>query len=187
MGEWSDAEALRRSRTDPDAICLLYDRYHALLLAALLRRVRDRELAFEIMQETFARALERGHRIRLGANGTAWPWLWSVARNLITDALRRGAIEARARDRLGYSTILYSADALDELLDRLAAGELADALDRAMNELSAEQQEAVVGRVARGLTYPELSQATGASEQALRARVSRGLRMLRLRLVGGKS
>jgi RNA polymerase sigma-70 factor, ECF subfamily len=187
MSGLSDADALRRSRIDPEAICALYDRYHALLLAALLRRVRDRELAFEIMQETFARALERGHRVRLGANGTAWPWLWSVARNLATDALRRGAVENRARDRLSYSTISYSADALDELLDRIAAGELSDALDRAMNELSSEQQEAVAGRVGRGLTYRELAEATGASEPVLRARVARGLRMLRLRLVGGRS
>jgi RNA polymerase sigma factor (sigma-70 family) len=187
MDGLSDVDALRRSRTDPDAICELYDRYHAPLLRALLRRGHDRELAFEILQETFARALEHGHRVRLAPDGTAWPWLWSVARNLMTDALRRGVVDARARDRLGYATVPYDADALDELLDRIAGGELAEKLGRAVDDLPAQQQEALAGRVERGLTYRELSEATGASEQVLRARVARGLRTLRLRLVGEKS
>ena len=183
----SDADALRRSRIQPNAIRALYDRYHGLLLGALIRHGLDREVAFEIMQETFVRALEHGHRVRLAPDGTAWPWLWSVARNLMRDALRRGVVDARARERLGYSTIPYDADALDELLDRIAAGELADALGRTVDRLPPQQQEALAGRVERGLTYRELSEATGASEQVLRARVARGLRTLRLRLVGGKS
>lgn len=187
MARVTDADALRRSRTDPEAICALYDRYHAMLLGALVRRGRDRELAFEVMQETFARALEQGFRVRLQPDGSAWPWLWSVARNLLTDTLRRGAVDARARERLGYSTIPYDADALDDLLDRIAAGELADALRSAVDGLPPEQQEALAGRVEEGLTYRQLSQATGTSEQLLRARVARGLRTLRLRLVGGKS
>jgi RNA polymerase sigma factor (sigma-70 family) len=187
MDGLSDADALRRSRTHPEAICELYDRYHGPLLGALIRHGQDREFAFEIMQETFVRALEHGHRVRLAPDGTAWPWLWSVARNLMTDALRRGVVDARARDRLGYATVPYNSDALDELLDRIAAGELTDALGRAVDGLPTKQQEALAGRVEHGLTYRELSAATGASEQVLRARVARGLRTLRLRLAGGKS
>jgi RNA polymerase sigma factor (sigma-70 family) len=187
MGGLSDADALRHSRTHPDAICELYDRYHAMLLGALVRHGRDRELAFEIVQETFARALESGYCVRLAPDGTAWPWLWSVARNLLTDALRRAKVDARARERLGYSTMPYNGDALDDVLDRLAAEGLADTLQRAVDGLPPEQQEALAGRVGRGLTYRELSEAAGASDQVLRARVVRGLRTLRLRLVGGRS
>ena len=43
MSELSDADLLRRSRSDPDAICVLYDRHCESLLAALLRRGNDRE------------------------------------------------------------------------------------------------------------------------------------------------
>src|SRR5919197_1254941 len=100
-----DAEALRRIRTDPDAVCVLYDRHVGPLVAGLARRTGDRELAFEIAQETFARALERGHRVRLEQGTSAWPWLWSVARNLLADHHRRGAVDARARTRLGMATV----------------------------------------------------------------------------------
>src|SRR5919197_5408803 len=119
-----DAEALRRIRTDPDAVCVLYDRHVGPLVAGLARRTGDRELAFEIAQETFARALERGHRVRLEQGTSAWPWLWSVARNLLADHHRRGAVDARARTRLGMATVPYGEE-IDELLERLEAERLA--------------------------------------------------------------
>lgn len=188
MGELSDAEALRRIRSDPEAICVLYDRHVGQLVAALARRSGDRELAFEIVQETFARTLERGHGVRLARDASAWPWLWAVACNLLTDHRRRGAVDSRARTRLGIQTVRYDADdALDELVDRLDAEQLAGPLQRAVDGLPRDQREALAGRLAFDLSYRELAGATGASEQVLRARVARGLRSLRIRLTGGGS
>ena len=71
--ELSDAEALRRLRTDPDAICVLYDRYVMRLVGGLARSGVDRELAWDVTQETFARLLEKGHRVRIPADGTLAP------------------------------------------------------------------------------------------------------------------
>jgi RNA polymerase sigma factor (sigma-70 family) len=183
--ELSDAEALRRIRSDPEAVCVLYDRYVGSLVAALSRRAGDPELAFEIAQETFARTLERGHRVRLSPDGSAWPWLWSVARNLLTDHRRRGKVDAGARTRLGMATV-GADDALDLLNDRLDADRQAAPLRDAVNGLPPEQREAIAGRVGLDLSYRELSGVTGVSEQVLRARVARGLRTLRTRLSGGR-
>jgi len=44
-------------------------------VAALAAASGDRELAFDLAQETFARALERGQRVRVEEGGSAWPWL----------------------------------------------------------------------------------------------------------------
>jgi RNA polymerase sigma factor (sigma-70 family) len=177
----SDAQALRRCRRDPEAICVLYDRYVARLIAAVAHACGDRETAFDIAQETFARVLERGHRVKLPPDGSAWPWLWTVARNLLRDRQRREVVDAGARRRLGIGTVRFDAEAIDELIDRLDADELRTALEA----LPVDQRQAVVGRVA-GLEYAELAGRFGASEEAVRARVSRGLRALRLRLSGGR-
>jgi DNA-directed RNA polymerase specialized sigma24 family protein len=110
--ELSDAEALRRSRRDPEAICALYDRHLPRLVAAL-GRMGDRELAFDIAQETFAVALERGHEVKLPPEGSAWPWLWTVARNRLRDYQRRDAVDRRAWRRLGIRTVTYDASAVE--------------------------------------------------------------------------
>jgi RNA polymerase sigma-70 factor (ECF subfamily) len=185
VGGLSDRDALPRLRREPDAIVALYDRHVARLLAALVREGANPELAFDLAQETFARALEYGHRVRIPEGGSAWPWLWTVARNLLSDWRRREVVERSARDRLGIASVGYDDEAIDELLAKLDAEELHDELGVALGELSLEQREAVVGRVVLERDYPRLAGAS-AKESAVRARVSRGLRALRIRLSGGK-
>jgi RNA polymerase sigma-70 factor (ECF subfamily) len=181
----SDAEALRRLRRDPAAIVALYDRYVGRLVAALASASGDRQLAFDLAQETFARVLEVGHRVRLEPDGSAWPWLWTVALNLLRDSRRRDAVERRARARLGIATVPYDEQAVDELISRVAAAERREEMHEALGELPYDQRQAVIGRVLID-DYATLSALTGTTEQALRARVARGLRALRLRFSGGR-
>ena len=182
----SDREAVRRLRRDPKAITVIYERHVARLIAALAGASGDREVAFDVAQETFARLLERGHRIRLTDDGSAWPWLWTVARNLLRDWKRRDVVDASARRRLRIPVAPYSEQAIDELIARVDAEALQEPLGLALQSLPPEQLEAVMGRVVLGHEYPSLAASSGVSEQALRARVSRGLRTLRIRLSGGK-
>lgn len=185
MSALSDAEALRRLRRDPEAIVVVYDRHVARLVAALVRAGADRQLAFDLAQETFARALERGHRVRLADDGSAWPWLWTVARNLLRDWRRHERVDRSARERLGIAAVAYDEQAVDELVARLDAQELHGALGEALGALPADQREAVVGRVVLERDYRRLA-GTSTNESAVRARVSRGLRALRIRLSGGR-
>ena len=141
MSELSDADLLRRSRSDPDAICVLYDRHCESLLAALLRRGNDRELAFDVMQETFVRVLQTqtcpSRRRRVGV---------AVALDGGPQPVdRRGTARPRRPEggqRLRYSTVTYDSDALDPLFERLAAEELAGQLEHALGELPAAQRDA---------------------------------------------
>jgi RNA polymerase sigma factor (sigma-70 family) len=184
MSGLSDAEALRRLRRDPDAIVAIYDRHVARLVAALVHAGAGRELAFDLAQETFARTLERGHRVRVAEDGSAWPWLWTVARNLLRDWHRREVVDRSARARLGIAVVAYDEQVVDELVARLDAEELHGALAEALVALPAEQREAVVGRVVLERDYRRLA-GTSMNESAVRARVSRGVRALRNRLSGG--
>jgi DNA-directed RNA polymerase specialized sigma24 family protein len=91
-GQLCDAEALRRLRHDPDAITAIYDRHVARLVAALAHLGGDRETAFDVGQETFARLLDDAHRLRVPNGESVGPWLWTVARNLLRDSQRRAAV-----------------------------------------------------------------------------------------------
>jgi hypothetical protein len=70
----SDARALRRLRTDPDAICVLYDRHVAHLVADLARVSRDREIRtvrFEgFLGEVIERRVGEGGVLRSGSGGS---------------------------------------------------------------------------------------------------------------------
>ena len=97
---------------------------------------------------------------------------------------QRGAIERRATARLGAALRAPTADELSAI-ERLAeADDVGGALTEALAGLSDEQRLAVRARGLDERSHEAVSRELGVSQQAARARVSRGLRVLR-RAVGG--
>lgn len=180
----SDAGLLQALRHDPQVVGVIYDRYALRLVRYLERAGASADAALDAMQETFARLVVQHRRVRPADDGTLWPWLAVTARNLVRDSQRRGAVDARARSRLGVPL------AGDETLDvaaRADARRLRPRLRLALGRLSPEQRTAVTARVLDELDYPEIAGATGASEQTVRRRVSRGLRAMQTFLEGGNT
>lgn len=70
--------------------------HHRELLAFVERRVRDRALAEEILQDAFVRGLERSDEIRDSALG----WMYRMLRNAIIDRARRTAVQQKALEAL---------------------------------------------------------------------------------------
>src|SRR5688500_7502619 len=71
----------------PAAFSELVDRYRDLVFAYALARLRSREEAEDVAQETFVRAFQRLDRLRWF--GSWEGWLMRILRNLCHDALRR--------------------------------------------------------------------------------------------------
>ena len=65
-------------------------------------RVRDPEVAADLLAETFAVAYERRHRFKdTGSPGGAW--LYGIARKELAHYFRRRAVDRRALTRLGIA------------------------------------------------------------------------------------
>jgi RNA polymerase sigma-70 factor, ECF subfamily len=86
--------------------------------------------------------------------------------------------DRHARDLVGFFARRTGDPEL--ALDLLAAAdELHDRVSTALEDLSVEQGQAIRSRVVGERSYAEVAQDLGVSEQAARARVSRGLQTLR--------
>jgi RNA polymerase sigma factor (sigma-70 family) len=172
------AEALRRSSRDPEAFVQLYDEHAEALLAYLARRIYDPEIAFDLTAETFAQAYAARGRFRGSTDAAAAAWLYKIAKRQFTRYLRKGGAERRALARLGIEP-----PGIDDE-QRARIEELADleALRRAVRvelaRLSEAQRDALELKVVEEHSYPEVASRLGISEEAARARVSRGLRAL---------
>lgn len=87
--EPTDGELLERvGRGDRSAFEELYRRYARAVLAVALRRIGDRGRAEDATQDAFV-AIWRSARTYDPRRGAGAPWLYAVARNAITDGLRR--------------------------------------------------------------------------------------------------
>ena len=173
----TDAELLRLARSDAGAFRELYDRYAARIQAFHQRQCRDIHVAHDLTAETFAQAWEHRARFKDLAGGSAAPWLFGIARNVLLRSVRARLLERSACERLG----------LIEALDREPSApepteEWLDGIDDALDELPPDQRDAIRMRVVDGVSYEDAATQLSATPQVVRARVSRGLRTLRGRM-----
>ena len=160
----TDAELLAATRTDASAFRAFYERYAERVYGYHLRRAREPEAARDLTAETFAQAWLSRRRFRDRAGGTAGPWLFAIARNVLVSSVRKQQLERSACERLG---ILVEA--------------VADPDDTWLDGLLEDIPDAVRLRVVDELDYEDVARALGTTPAAARVRVHRGLTSLRHR------
>jgi RNA polymerase sigma factor (sigma-70 family) len=175
---WADApdeRLLALARSEPAAFGAFYRRHEDRMLSYFLARVGDPEVAADLTAETFAAALASAHRFKPRREPAA-AWLFGIAGNTLAMSRRRGRVEARARQRLGMAPLELS----DEAIERIA--ELDHVALTLVDDLPADQQEAVRARVIDERDYADIAKDMRCSEAVVRKRVSRGLRTMRTHL-----
>lgn len=169
-----------QARNDPDVFGAFYDAYADRVLAFLVRRVLDPEVAFDLLSETFANALERQGQFRGHSAEEEQAWLFAIARTELSHYWRSGRVERAAMERFAI-TVPTLSDSEYERVEALAGlNGLSERIEGALGTLPADQRRAVELRVLEDLEYPDLAERLGVTQQTARARVSRGLRALAL-------
>jgi RNA polymerase sigma factor (sigma-70 family) len=163
---------------DANAFMELYVREREVVTVFIARRTFDVSVAADLTAETFALALTSWSRLRGRSQEEQRAWLFTVARRQVSRYFRRSRIELRATQRLGIHVPEVDADDAAAIEERAGLAELRASVRAELERLSAEQREALRLRVVEEHSYEEVALALGISEQAARARVSRGLRAL---------
>jgi RNA polymerase sigma-70 factor (ECF subfamily) len=182
MERRSDIELLAAAlEGEGEAFGAFYGRHVKQVAAFHLARTRDAQEAADLTAETFAAALEALDRFD-PQKGEPVAWLFGIARHRLQGWQRRGAVEQRARRRMGLERLLLD-DANLERVEAVASAELVRVeLREGFHALPPDQREAIALRVLLDHNYAEVAGATNSSEVVARKRVSRGLTALRARL-----
>lgn len=173
-----DDALLARTDADPVAFGVFYRRHVGPVMAFLLRRTSDMEIAFDVCAEVFASALERSSAFRAPEHGSAAPWLYGIARHKLADLHRRGLVDDAVRQRLAMQPIVVDDEGIAELEALIASFVEAPVL-QALESLPDDEREAIRGRVMDERGYEDIARQFGVSESVVRKRVSRGLARLR--------
>ena len=179
----TDAQLVARACSDPDALAELYLRYRAQLYAWFRARVPE-AAASELTAELFAQVALGVPRFRDEAGGSAAPWLYGIAKNLLRRYYERGRVEETARRRLDMPIQSYDLD-VEAIEDRIDAAQFDGTLQAALATLPREQREALELRIVGERPYDEVAAALGCTTTAARLRVMRGLGKLARAHLGG--
>lgn len=151
-----------------------YDAYARSVYDFALRTCGDAELAWDVTQEAFLRALESG--ADRGEIRSPRGWLQRTAYRLIVDAWRR-------RGRLVPLDAARSVDGGGPLPEDVAVRrEEAERLERALRSLPPRYRAVLLMRERDGLSYAEIAEITGMSLEAVRSSLYRARLALRARL-----
>jgi RNA polymerase sigma factor (sigma-70 family) len=178
------ADALRRSASEPEAFAEFYRGLFEPVLAYLARRVYDPEIALELAAESFAQAYLARGRFRGTSDGEAEAWIYRIARRQLARYFRNGRVRLRAMERLRIDLPRLDAERSAAIEELAELDGLRSALRNELARVSRSQREALWLRVVEEMSYAEVAERLEISEQAARARVSRGLKTLSTALDG---
>ena len=173
----------------------LYDRYVDAVFAAANRLTSDRQLAEEVVQETFLALWNRAELFDPSVGSLA-AWLHTIARNRTVDRLRAAGRRPNliplssaagddeqdqvALDRLvGAGTVIGGAAVGRGPEGELAVTELRDILRDALAELPEAERTAIVLAYREELTQSEIAQKLGWPLGTVKTRTRRALLRLR--------
>ncbi|MCD2189185.1 RNA polymerase sigma factor [Actinomycetospora soli] len=178
MGE-TDGEVLAALDLRRDAdLEIAYQRHAGELHRFATRHLRDAAAAADVVQEVFVRAWRHAARYD-GAVASLRVWLFTIARNLVVDQVRRD------RARPGRPTDPGVLGEVAERASRGSARSFSDDLvtawfvEEALGLISVEQRVAIVETALRGRPYAEVAVELDVPVGTLRSRVFHGLRNLR--------
>jgi RNA polymerase sigma-70 factor, ECF subfamily len=182
------ADLLRDARAgSPEALNLLYERVAARLLAyirlRLGRDLRGRLESRDILQSTLLKSFQKIGDFRGSETRSLMAWLARIAEREIRDCAdyqhrqrRDAAREMPLDDDAPVPAITRSA------LSRVILDEQARRLEEAIDALSPDHRDVILMRKFEELSFGEIAQRTGRSEDACRMLLARAMTALTLTL-----
>jgi RNA polymerase sigma-70 factor, ECF subfamily len=166
------------ARGDAAALRTLYLRYERPTFNLILRLAGNREMAEDMVQETFTRVWTMARTFR-GDRGTFKGWLFTIALNLTRTELARKRYGVRHLGEDAVEDLVSEADGPDRQLQRSEAGHR---VALALAGLAPHLREVVVMKVYHHLKFREIAELTKTPEGTLKARFHRAVAELRERL-----
>ncbi|MBO7324773.1 MAG: sigma-70 family RNA polymerase sigma factor [Bacteroidales bacterium] len=147
------------------AFDILLERHKDRVYNYILLIVRNREMAEDIFQETFMRAIMTIKQGRYMENGKFSSWICRIAHNQIIDIYRRERNEKTVSNEEYEEQDLFNDAKLCEenIEDKMVREQVLQDVNNLMLHLPDEQREVVYMRYYQDLSFKEIADITGVS------------------------
>jgi RNA polymerase sigma-70 factor (ECF subfamily) len=174
----ADDQALvrRMALKDPSALEAFYDRYHRVAFSLVLRIVRVRQEAEDVLAEVFWQVWRQSARYT-PSRGKPLAWLLTIARTRAIDSLR--ASHRRPQVESGRDAIETAAMSHDSKEDPSARASARIAVSRCLELLSREQRVALEMAYFEGMSHSEIATALNQPLGTMKDRIRTGMMNLR--------
>lgn len=149
---------------DNEAFDILLRRHRNRVFSYIYSIVKNRDIANDIFQETFVKAITTIRQGKYAETGKFFAWISRIAHNLIIDHYRQNKSESLVSVDDCESDILNRRDLADtNIEDSLVYEQINDDLHRLIDELPENQQEVLRMRYFKDMSFKEIADATNVS------------------------
>ena len=149
---------------DRGAISLLIERHTPRVRDYIRMMVKDRDVADDIMQETFIKVVRVIDEGRYADNGKFLSWVLRIAHNQVIDYFRANKNQRAVNESdAGYDMLGTLRFAENSIEDSMISQQIEDDVRRLIDLLPDEQREVVMMRYYSGMSFQEIADQTDVS------------------------
>ena len=163
---------------DAGALADLYDRHNRLLFSLILRVLRDRGEAEDVLQEVFVRVWDRADSYS-PALGTPLAWLVRIARNRAIDRLRSRRVRANVAESYDDPPVVADSTPAGNPEQLARTAEHRRAIVAALDQLPPEQRILIDAAYFEGFTQSELAERFNLPLGTVKTRIRTAMQTLR--------
>lgn len=175
----SDLELMRGIQAeDSDALSQLYDRYHGILKALILRVVHNEAEADDLLQEIFMEIWKQAKNFS-PEKGKPLGWMVTLARRRAIDGLRKKQAYQRAEERL-QAEVEQQPDAWvqNTTEEAINFSDTRALVRKVLDRIPPAQQEAIEMAFYRGMSQREIAAKTNTPLGTVKTRLELGLKKI---------
>lgn len=161
---------------------LLYDEYYPKLYAYVFSRLRHKEAAEDVVQQTFEKALTHISTFSPRKGATFGSWLFAIAKNELVNVVRKEQHTAP----VSHDTIEHMATTAS-LLETILQNEVAQeerevwaSILTAIDTLNDEEREVITLKYLSGMSYDDISALMNKKPNTLAVMLKRALEKIRV-------
>ncbi len=177
-----EALLVRFQNGDTAAFEVLLKRYERAVFNFILRSVRDKDRARDLVQDVFLRVVQRASQFK--GNSKFSTWLYTIARNICIDHSRKmvfrrhRSLDAPTRDDDG-GRLLDRVEGREPGADRETIGkDLQERIAEAVELLPDPQKEVFLMRQVQGLPFKQIAEIIDVPENTVKSRMRYALERL---------
>lgn len=133
------------------------------IFAFILSKIRNRDLAEDIFQDTFIKVINSLQKGKYNEEGKFLPWVMRIANNLVIDYFRKSKKMRTIAPTDNFDIFDILQDGEKNIEDNLVNNQIHKDLRKLIEHLPEDQKEVLKMRYYAELSFKEISESTGVS------------------------
>jgi len=161
---------------DQSAFTVLYNRYWRLIYAHIYKMIRNEDDAKDILQDIFSNLWLKSDQVPL--HDSLLPYLYVTARNKVLNSIRH----QKYKDDYFNLLAKYANEVSEDTMLYLDERDLMAAIEREIAALPPRMRQVFEMSRKEHLSYKEIGQRLGTSDETVKKQISKSLKVIRLNL-----